>query len=178
MNIPAVPVIETERLRLRGHRLEDFPASASMWAEPVVVRFISGKPSNEQQSWSRFLNHFGHWVLMGFGYWLVEEKASGRFVGEIGFIDFKRDMTPSIKGIPELGWVLAPWAHGKGFATEAVRAAIAWGRDSLASETTVCIISPGNTSSMRVAEKCGFREVQQATYNGEPVTLYSRRFAE
>ena len=64
---------------------------------------------------------------MGFGHWAVEEKASGDFIGDLGFADFKRDIQPSIQGLPELGWVLASRAHGKGYATEAVRAAIAWG---------------------------------------------------
>ena len=73
------------------------------------------------------LSYLGHWSLMSFGYWALEEKETGRFIGELGFADFKRDIEPSLKGIPELGWALASPAHGKGYATEALRVVGAWG---------------------------------------------------
>src|SRR2546426_7424830 len=56
-----VPVIETERLRLRGHRPEDFPDCAAMWADPVVTRYIGGKPLSEEEAWTRTLRCLGHW---------------------------------------------------------------------------------------------------------------------
>ena len=73
-----VPVIETERLVLRAHRLDDFDAYAVMWADPVVTRFIGGKPRTREESWIRFLRHPGMWSMLGFGFWAIEEKASGR----------------------------------------------------------------------------------------------------
>lgn len=169
-----IPVLETPRLRLRGHRTEDFPHSAAMWSDPVVVRHIGGVPANPQQSWARLLTYVGHWAVMGFGYWVVEEKASGAFIGEVGFADFKRDMEPTTGGAPELGWALVPAVHGKGFATEAVRAAMAWGDAHLGVTRTVCIIDPGNVASARVAAKCGFAKLADATYRGEPTVLYFR----
>src|SRR5208283_1980203 len=96
-----VPVVETERLRLRGHRLEDFVASSAMWADPIVTRHF-GHCFTEEESWTRFLRYVGHWALLGFGYWVVEEKATGNFVGEIGFADYKRDLKQSLKGVPEI----------------------------------------------------------------------------
>ena len=80
-----VPVIETERLRMREHRLEDFAETAAMWGNPEVVRFVGGKPLTEEQVCRRMFSYVGHWALMGYGYWLVEEKSSGQFVGEVGF---------------------------------------------------------------------------------------------
>jgi len=50
-----VPILETERLRLRGHRLDDFPASAAMWADPVVTRHTTGKPQTREEVWLRLL---------------------------------------------------------------------------------------------------------------------------
>src|SRR5271157_4057024 len=123
-NAVQVPVLETERLKLRGHRLDDFTASAAMWADPNVTRHIGGKPLSEEEAWTKFLRYVGHWALLGFGYWVVEEKATGNFVGEIGFADYKREMQSPVKELPEIGWVLAAWAHGKGYATEAAQAAI------------------------------------------------------
>jgi len=144
-----------------------------MWSDPGVVRFISGTPSTREQTWSRLLRYAGHWVLMGFGYWIVEERDSGAFVGEIGFSDYQRDIDPPLDGL-ELGWVLATPAHGKGYATEACRAAIAWADDVRDAPPMVCIIAPENAASIRVAEKCGFRPVRETQYHGEPVSVFVR----
>jgi RimJ/RimL family protein N-acetyltransferase len=173
-SVPPVPVIETIRLKLRGHRLEDFSSCAAMWADPLVTRFIGGKPSTEQQVWMRLMGYVGHWSLMGFGYWAVEEKATGLFVGELGFADFKRDIIPSIKGVPELGWALTPAFHGKGYATEALQGAMGWGDKNLKTHRTACIINPGNLASIRVAAKCGYKQMAQTTYNGEPTLMFER----
>jgi RimJ/RimL family protein N-acetyltransferase len=175
----AVPVIETERLRLRGHRPEDLADCAAMLADPVVTRYIAGKPLSEEEVWARLLRCVGHWAWLGFGYWVVEEKATGRFAGEMGFSDWKREIEPSFKGVPELGWVLATRVHGKGYATEAVRAAIAWGDANINTPQTtlgrtVCIIHPEHVRSIRVAEKCGFKEVQRTAYKREPTILFAR----
>ncbi len=167
-------MIETERLILRGHRLEDFGDCAAMWADPEVTRYIGGKPLSETEAWARFLRYAGHWSLMGYGYWAVEEKGTGDFVGDIGFADYKRDIEPSLKGIPEVGWVLAQKAHGKGYATEAVRTVVVWGDANFAGARTVCIVAPGNLASIRVAEKCGFQEFERTTYKGEAAILFQR----
>jgi RimJ/RimL family protein N-acetyltransferase len=172
---PQIPILETERLRLRAHRLEDFVHSAAMWADARITEHIGGKPQSEEESWTRFLRYAGHWSVMGFGYWVVEEKASGNFLGEVGFADYKRDIQPSLKGVPEIGWVLAARAHGQGFATEAVRAAVAWGDEYFPSKRTACIIAPENVASVRVADKCGYREFQRTTYKGKPALMLERK---
>ena len=169
-----IPVIETERLTLRGHRIDDFAECAAMWADPVVTRYIGGTPSTQEATWSRMLRYVGHWALLGFGYWAIEDKAKGAFVGELGFADFKRDIEPSLEGMPELGWAFASHVHGKGYATEAVRAAVAWGDAHFGSARTVCLIAPENLASVRVAEKCGYREFQRTTYKGQPTLLFAR----
>ncbi len=168
------PLVETERLRLRGHRLDDFDQLAALWGDPIVTRFIGGKPSTRDESWMRLLRNVGHWSLLGFGYWVVEEKSSGRIAGEIGFSELKRDIEPALDGIPEAGWVLGPGAHGKGFATEAVKAAHSWGDGHFSGKSTTCIINPENNASIRVAEKCGYREFARTTYKGLPTIVYRR----
>lgn len=170
----SVPVLETERLILRGHKVDDFADSFALWSDPGVARFITGKPSTREESWSRLLRYAGHWSLMGFGYWLVAEKATGRFVGEVGFVDLKREIDPSMEGMPEAGWVLSPQVHGKGYATEAVRAAIGWGERHFGGAPMVCIVSPENEASLRVAERCGFRPVQETTYKDHAVIMFRR----
>jgi RimJ/RimL family protein N-acetyltransferase len=171
---PSIPRVESERLVLRGHRLEDFNDCTAMWADPDVTRFIGGRPFPRDEVWTKLLRYVGHWSVVGFGFWVLEDKATGRFVGEVGFADFKRDITPSVEGVPEIGWVLAPWAQRRGFATEAVRAALGWGATHLPMKRTVCLISPENIPSLRVAEKCGYREFQRTTYKGAPTVLFER----
>jgi RimJ/RimL family protein N-acetyltransferase len=168
------PILQSARLRLRGHQKSDFANSAAMWADPEVTRFIGGQPSTAQQAWSRYLNYVGHWSVMGFGYWLVEELETGKFVGEVGFADFHRDIDPSIAGIPESGWVIAPYAQGKGYATEALNAILEWGDRHFEADRTVCIISPENAQSVRVAQKCGYQQVAQSVYQGKSILIFSR----
>lgn len=170
-----VPVLVTERLRLRGHRLNDFADCTAMWTDPLVFRHIGGKPFTQEEVWTRLLRYVGHWAWLGFGYWAVEEKASGQFIGELGFGDFKRDIKPSLKDMPELGWALVSQAHGKGYATEGVRAAIAWGDKHFGPIRTACLIHPENVASVRVAEKCGYREFQRTTYKGHETILFARK---
>ena len=169
-----VPIIETDRLKLRAHRIDDFPDCAAMWALPDVVRYIGGRPFSPEEVWARLLRYVGHWQWMEFGYWAIEEKATGAFAGELGFAEFKRELEPPILGFPEIGWVLAPHAHGRGYATEAVQAAVAWGDQHFGATRTVCLIHPENLRSIRVAEKCGYREFQPTTYKGQPTTLFER----
>ncbi|HVV31749.1 MAG TPA: GNAT family N-acetyltransferase [Vitreimonas sp.] len=168
-----IPIIETERLILRGHMLEDFEASAAMWAEPAVTRFIGGKPSTREESWQRMTRYPGHWALMGYGFWVLEEKTSKRFVGEAGFGQFKRTVEPPL-GAPEQGWAMASWAHGKGYASEAIAAQIKWAAAHFGRVPLFCMISPENGPSIRVAEKHGYREFARTTYKGEPTILFRR----
>jgi RimJ/RimL family protein N-acetyltransferase len=111
---------------------------------------------------------------MGFGYWAIEEKETHNFVGELGFADYRREIEPSIKGMPELGWALASTVHGKGYATEAVRAVLAWGDAHFSAARTVSIIHPENLASIRVAEKCGYKELQRSTYKGHATIIFAR----
>jgi RimJ/RimL family protein N-acetyltransferase len=111
---------------------------------------------------------------MDFGYWVAEEKETGKLVGEIGFADYKRDLEPSLKSVPEIGWVLASHAHGRGYATEAVRAAVAWGDSHFSSARTFCIIAPENAASIRIAMKCGYRELKATSYKGQPTLIFVR----
>jgi len=169
-----IPVLETTRLRLRAHTREDHAASARMWGDPEVVRFIGGVPSTPGEAWMRVLSYAGHWSLQGFGYWLVEERASGAFVGELGFADFRRALEPSILGIPEAGWALLPAMQGRGYAAEALAAALAWGDAHLGTSRTVCLIHPDHARSLRLAASAGYRELARTEFKGKPTILLER----
>lgn len=169
-----VPVLETERLILRGYRTEDFPEFAKIWTEPDVVRFITKKPQTEEESWARFLRVIGHWCLLGKGFWLIEEKATGEQIGQGGYVEAMREIVPSFKGEPEAGWSLRSSAQGKGYAYEAMTAALAWGDRAFGGVRTVCIIEIGNDASMKLAGKLGFKPVLDTTYHESAIRLFHR----
>jgi len=171
---PIAPVIETELLRLRPHQSDDFADCVAMWSDPAVVRYTIGEPSPPQRTWIRILAYRGHWALLSYGYWAVEERTTGRYVGELGFADFKRDIEPSIEGVPELGWALLPQFHGQGYATEALGAAVAWGDYNFAQRRTVCIIHQDNHRSFRVAEKLGYKAIFSAMGSAASNTILAR----
>ncbi len=168
------PVLETDRLILRPHRVEDFDDVTALWADPEVVRFIGGVPSTRQASWGRLLRYVGHWQALGFGYWVVESRDDGQFLGEVGFADYQRDIIPSLNGVPEAGWVLASAAHGQGYASEAVQRMHQWADEVKGWSETVCIFDPAHSASHNVARKVGYEVSGEAIYEGLP-TLVMRR---
>lgn len=170
----APPILTTARLTLRGHAAADLDACAAMWGDPAVTRFILERPSTREETWARVLRYAGHWALQDFGYWLVEETATGRLVGDVGLADFKRILEPPSDGQPEIGWALAAWAHGRGYATEAVGAVLAWSDRHLAGQATVCIVDPPNAPSLRIAARFGYQEIARVDYQGAPVIVFRR----
>lgn len=168
--------ILTERTRMRRHTIGDFDASAALWGDPEIVRHITGKPSTRSESWARLLRYIGHWQALSFGYWVVEDRATGGFFGEVGLADYKRDMTPSLGPWPEIGWAMATHAQGRGLATEAVAAALGWSDRWLPADRTVSIIAPDHYASIRVAKRNGFAERGRGQFGSEksPVLIMER----
>lgn len=146
-----------------------------MWADPMVTRHVGGRPFTEEESWTRLMRARGLWEVLGYGYWAVREASTGRYVGEVGFADLRRELEPSLYDLPEMGWVLAAWSHGQGFGTEAVRAGLAWIDEALTPPVVPCIINVENAPSIALATKVGFRTKTQATYKGSPILLMERR---
>ena len=174
MGQDSAPTLETARLRLRAHRVEDFDAIFAMASDPSVMRHISGAQSREE-AWRRMMCGPSSWALLGYGYWALERRDDGAVIGQVGIADFKRDMKPSIEGQLELGYLLAASAQGQGFATEAALAVVGWADRILAARELVAIIGGDNAASIRVVERCGFTQRQPATYRGEPLLLFRRR---
>ncbi len=170
-----VPVIETERLRLRELRETDLGPHSAALRDAEVVRFLGGSPLAREEVWRKMLASHAMWSIFGFGYWAVELKESRAFGGVVGFADYKRDVTPSIEGLPEAGWIMAPSAQGQGYAGEAMTAALRWADERLGAAEYPAIISPGNEPSIRLARKLGFAGPEQALYRREPVLLFRRR---
>jgi RimJ/RimL family protein N-acetyltransferase len=167
------PPLETARLRLRAYRTSDLDELAAIWADPEVTKYIGGHIATRAESWARLLRCAGTWPLLGFGFWAVEERASGRLAGDVGIFDARREMTPAIE-VPETGWVMATWAQGSGYATEAMRAALAWSDAQPGMAATACIIETPNVASQRVAAKCGYVEQCRVPFEGVEMIVYGR----
>ena len=172
------PVIETTRLILRLHRSEDLEERSAMRMEEETMRHIGGTasdhPAAREDSWARIQRYVGHWALFGWGVFAVEHKASGAFIGEAGIADFHRGLGPDFDATPEGAWVLRAKAAGKGYATEAMMAAIDWFAANVGRKRIVCVIDPQNRGSIRVAEKLGFLRYDERAYHGEPKLLFER----
>jgi RimJ/RimL family protein N-acetyltransferase len=167
-------MIETERLILRQHRLDDFEDICNVYGDAEVMRFITGRASTREESWARLLRYVGHWNLLGYGFFAIVEKASGRFAGDAGLARFQRGLGQGFDDFDESGWVLAGWAHGHGYAAEALTAVHEWHRHRFGAQRTVCIVSPDHHRSLRLAEKLGYRRYGELSYHGEPVAALER----
>lgn len=167
------PTLLTARLSLKPPELADFEDTAAMWGDPDVVTHIGGRTRDRQDAWFSHVRNRGMWPLLGYGFWVVRERRTDIFVGEVGFADFVRGLAPDISGRPEAGWALAKSAWGKGYATEAVQAAHNW-LDDVHPGRSTCIIDPDNTASIGVAAKVGYRELMPTDYRGDPVILFER----
>ena len=164
------PHLRTRRLTLRGHRPGDLDDLTAMWNAPAVYRMIGGVPRSREEVWIRLLRLIGQWQAFGYGSWVVQDD--GGVIGEVGLIEARRAIDPPL-GLPETGWTLAPAAHGKGYAAEALAAVLDWAAARGLSRTT-CIIDPDNAASLRLAGKLGYAIVRQASYKDRPIHVLER----
>jgi RimJ/RimL family protein N-acetyltransferase len=144
-----IPTLETERLFLRALRAEDFEAEADFFASERS-RSVGG-PLARDQAWRVVAAMIGHWHMRGFGFWALEEKASGRYLGRVGL------WQPHGWPDREIGWTLMDHAEGQGFAHEAALVARAYAYDTLGWTTMISLIEAGNLRSEALARRLGAR---------------------
>jgi RimJ/RimL family protein N-acetyltransferase len=160
-----IPILQTERLLLRGWKEADLDPFARMMADPEVTRFIGGVQPRSNV-WRAIAMYAGLWMLRGYGLWVVERKSDGAFLGRVGL--WQPESWPAV----ELAWSLDRPYWGNGYATEAAKAARDYGFMHLAMPKLVSLIDPENAPSQRVAMRLGETK-------GPPITveLYGRRFS-
>ncbi|PVH28141.1 GNAT family N-acetyltransferase [Pararhodobacter oceanensis] len=143
-----IPRLETERLILRGHRPADFDAFAAYAQTPRSTG--TGGPLDRNLAWRSFCNMTGHWVHRGYGFWVIEDRASARPLGACGL------WFPEGWPEREIGWML--WtdaAEGKGIAHEAALAARSYAYDVLGWDTAISLVLDDNTRSAALARRMG-----------------------
>ena len=145
-----------------------------MWSEPAVYRHIIGRPSTREEAWNRLLRYSGHWALLGYGYWVVEERATGNYVGEMGFADYHRDIDPPLDGPARNGLGSQDCCPWQGLCNRSPAGDRRLGRCPFCGKETSAMIAPENTASIRLAEKIGFVKKLETTYKGEPTLVFYR----
>lgn len=144
--------LETERLILRPVDAErDFEAWAKAMADADTVRYTVGKPMNRAEAWRSMAGVIGHWEIRGYGFFSVECKETGAWVGRVG------PWFPEGWPEPEIGWTISPDHLRKGYATECAHACLAYVFDELGWKRVIHCILDGNVASIGVAEKIGSR---------------------
>lgn len=170
----AIPTINTARVTLRAMRPDDFARFAEIWADAEVVQFVGGKPKSRDEAWRSFLINAGHWQMMGFGQWAVEEHATKRMLGQVGFFNGARGLGADFDAHPEAGWLLAREAQGRGLGPEAAEAAHDW-FDRVVTGPLVCMIDCAHRKSQRLAQNLGYKAFRRADDPDGAVDLFIRK---
>lgn len=160
-----IPTLETERLFLRALREDDFEAEAAFF-ESERSRLVGG-PLPRDQVWRVVAGMIGHWALRGFGFWALEEKASGRYMGRVGL--WQPEGWPGV----EIGWTLMDHAEGKGFAFEAALVARRYAYEELELTALISLIEGSNTRSEALATRLGAKMGGAFTHpSGLPLNIW------
>jgi ribosomal-protein-alanine N-acetyltransferase len=165
-----VTTLETPRLRLRPFTLDDLGAHASLYADPEITRWLSDGPwhgdaarERSERAVRRFVSH---WSACGYGVWAVEERATGRFLGQCGL-----NTLPG--GEVEILWAIAREAWGRGLASEAARAALDYAFGVVGLERVIALARPQNGPSRRIMVKLGMRWEKDVEAFGAPAVYYA-----
>ena len=160
--VATLPEVETERLHLRRFETEDLDALAAVFAKREVWEFPYGRPFDRDETASFIANQRAHWDACGFGLWLAVERASARVVGYVGLCVpmFLPEVLPAV----EVGWRFDPDVWGRGYASEAARAALDHAFDTLGLPEVCSIPQVDNVASVAVGDRIGMRR-------GEIVTI-------
>jgi RimJ/RimL family protein N-acetyltransferase len=143
-------IIETERLILREIDPErDFDAWAKSMADPATVRYLGTKPLSRVEAWRSMATVMGHWAIRGYGFFSLEHKKSGEWVGRVG------PWYPLGWPAPEVGWTISPDHLRQGYGFEAARASIDYAFATLGWSRVIHVILEGNQPSVALAEKVG-----------------------
>lgn len=155
----AIPTVETENLRLRCPRMDDFGAWADFRMSDRAIHL--GGPNTRTQAFDKLAEIIGHWHLRGYGRWMVADKATDEPLGVVG--PFLPDDWPE----PEIAWSVFRAAEGRGVAFEAARASLDYAYNTLGWTTAISCTTPDNIRSQALAQRLGaVRENDFTTVDG------------
>jgi RimJ/RimL family protein N-acetyltransferase len=139
-----------------------------------TARFL-GAPPDEVDFFGRFLRGSGSWHLYGYGLMPVRLRGEAAIVGNCGVFHTFRGLGADFDDYPEAGWIIRHDQVGQGYAGEAMRAVLEWFDREHGARRVVCMISPGNEPSLRLAASLGFTPFREAELpDGDAVRLFER----
>ena len=160
----SVPHLQTERLTLREYRSADFDLFAEHLANPESSAHVGA--ADRQTAWRIFTSHAGLWLVHGAGWWAIEDKQTGQLVGSVGAF-FREQST-----VMEMGWNTYRAFWGKGIANEAAAAVLKYVFEVRREPKVRALVSSGNESSRRVAERLGMAYEMETGLNGTAIGSY------
>jgi RimJ/RimL family protein N-acetyltransferase len=162
----SVPHLQTERLTLREYRREDFDLFADHLANSESSAYLGSV--DRQTAWRIFSSHAGLWVIHGAGWWALEDKQTGQLVGNVGAF-FREQST-----VMEIGWNAYQAFWGRGIASEAAAAVLNYAFEVRREPKVRALITSGNESSRRVAERLGMTYEMETELHGNVINSYVR----
>jgi [ribosomal protein S5]-alanine N-acetyltransferase len=162
--------LTTPRLTLRPFAPEDAAALFAIFRVGEVGRFVGGAHDTIAASEELIAVHGTSQRRNGFSYWAVEERGTGALVGEVGLQLLERT-GPDV----EIGWVIAKPAWGRGYATEAARAWLRAGFQTLGLDEIVAVVRPENEASHRVARRLGMEPAGRRHVYDHDLDVYVAR---
>lgn len=155
------PTLQTKRLSLRPFTLDDCDALFEITQEPDIFQYFPTKTAWTMEKVERSLRHqMSHWNNMGYGLFAVTAQSDGQFMGWCG-LEYLPETNET-----EVGYLLGHAFWGKGYATEAAKASVRFGRRELGLKEIIGLTDPLNIASQRVLEKCGLRLTRRQVYFG------------
>jgi RimJ/RimL family protein N-acetyltransferase len=147
------PVLTTERLILRQIGEDDLDPHMALLNTPAVMEHLGGVQPREVIAAKHEASRAG-FAAEGFGFMMMEERASGEIVGHCGLRRLVHALAPN-PGDFEIGWVVREDRWRRGYAHEAMRAVVDWGFATIGAPHIVAVTSAANEGSWRLMEKLG-----------------------
>ncbi|MBP89272.1 MAG: GNAT family N-acetyltransferase [Planctomycetaceae bacterium] len=156
----------TDRLAFREWNDDDLDRFHAICSDPQVMKFVGDGQAWSRDRTGRFI-HSAKEMFREHGYcqWALIHKVDGELIGYCGFVNSD--------DAPEIGWRLAPEYWGKGLATEAARAVLKHGIETLGFQRVIATVQAANVASIRIIEKLGMTQVERFDRDGREVLVYS-----
>jgi RimJ/RimL family protein N-acetyltransferase len=158
-------VIDTERLRLHPLTADDLDDFMALQEQPEVA--LGTASYTRELALERLETNAREWSERGHGLMAIRERESDRFLGRTGLRHW-----PQFDEV-EVGWALRVEDWGKGYATEAAGAVVAWGFACLPLDYVTAMIHPENSRSLSVAARLGFARLRDDLLLGRPIIVHA-----
>ncbi len=169
----SIPTLQTSRLLLHPWAFEDAPALFQILQEPDIFKYFPRTAPPRREWVDKYIaHHFAHWQERGYGHWAVVTKNDGQVAGWTG-LEYLPELDQT-----EVAYLLSKQVRGRGYATEAARAAIAFGFGTCHLPVIIGLVHPENVASVRVLEKCGLTFTDRLTLWELEMLRYSTRLKE